>query len=135
MQMFYEKPGVVRTYMDSSLPSTIVVEWDNLYDGDVIKESCQAQLDKVKSGAKYLIIETSKAKGVPKQDIQSWFGDTLFPAFDKAGLKAMITVVPESALSKMAAKNWIRNGSPFGFDSYDAASLDDAKNLIKKLNG
>lgn len=134
MNMFYEKEGVVRTYMDGSLPKTVVVEWDSLYDGDIVRESCEAQLEKVKQGARFLIIETSKSKGVPPQDVQNWFGETLFPAFDKAGLKAMITVVPESALSRMAAKNWIKNGTPFQFDSYDAASLEDAKKLIKELS-
>ena len=131
MEMFYEVSGVVRTYMENS--NIIVVEWDNLFDNEVIKKSCLEQLEKAKKGAKVLIIETSKAKGVPSQETQEWFASTLFPAFEQAGLKAMITVVPESALTKMASKSWIKRASDFSFDSYDAASLEEAKNLAASI--
>lgn len=125
--MIYEVDGIVRTYMEN--PKTIIVEWDSLFNNEVIKKSCLAQLEKVKGGATVLIIETSKAKGVPSQETQEWFATDLFPEFDKAGLKAMITVVPESALTKMASKSWIKRATDFSFDSYDAVSLEEAKKL------
>jgi hypothetical protein len=131
MEMFFEIRDVVRTYMYNQ--ETIIVEWDNLFNNDVIKRSCLAQLNKVKEGAKYLIIETSKAQGVPSQATQNWFASDLFPELEKAGLKAMITVVPESTLTKMASRSWIKRASDFRFDSYDANSLDDAKKLVESI--
>jgi len=129
--MFYEKQGVVRTYMDSSLPETMIVEWDNLFDSAVVKESCEAQLEKAKAGAKYLIIDTSKAQGVPSKETQDWFVNYLFPNFDKVGLKLMVTVLPQSALTKLASKSWIKNATPFSFESYDCGSQNEAKQLIR----
>ncbi|MEM9325001.1 MAG: hypothetical protein AAGA85_05075 [Bacteroidota bacterium] len=130
--VFFEEPSIVKAYLDSEMNAVVVV-WDNLYDGDIVKECCLAQLDQVKQGAKYVIVETSKAQGVPPQDTQDFFTNTLFPNFQAEGLKAVITVVPTSALTKLAAKKWTNRGKPFGFEMFEAASLEDAKRLTKDL--
>ncbi len=132
MSIVYEKPGYVKTEVDSSLKA-VIVYWENLYDGQIVKESCLAQLEQVKAGkVNKVIVESSKADGVPPQDVQEWFGKELFPQFNANGVKAIITVVPESALTKLAAKRWKNTGSPFGFDMLEVDSLETAIEQAKK---
>ena len=135
MEVIHEVPGVVKTTFEADT-KCIVVYWDNLSDGDIVKTSCLAQAEKVKSGeAKAVIVETSKSKGVPPQDVQDWFASDLFPVFKEANLKALITVIPESALTKLASKKWMTLGSPFNFEIFEAASLEDARTIAAEKIG
>lgn len=132
MGNFYSKPGFVTAEVDSSTKS-VIVYWENLSDGYIVKECCLAQLNQVIQGnAQVVIVETSTAKGVPPQDVQDWFGSTLFPKFRENNLKAIVTVLPKSALTKLASKRWMSTGKPFTFEMFECASLDDAKDIAKK---
>ncbi len=127
----YKQDGHVDTYVDMTLNS-VVAEWKKLYSADVVKASCLAQLDEVKKGVKYVIIDNRNASGVPPQETQEWFAHTLFPSFQKAGLKAIITVMSPSAITNLAAKSWISKGKPFGFDMIETPSFDQAKQFISQ---
>ncbi len=132
MRIIYEKPDYVKTTVDPAL-NVVIATWYNLCDGDVIKESCLAQLEEVKKGAVSVIVDTYNARGVPPQESQEWFGATLFPGFGKAGLKAIITVLPKSPTAKLGARRWKETGSQFSFTMYETESLKSAKDLAKEI--
>ena len=132
----YKKEGFVDTLYDDTT-KIIEVFWDHLYDGEVVKASCQAQLDEVRKGAKVIIVDTSKTDDVPPQDCQQWFASYLFPEYKREGFKALITVLSPSALTRLASKQWSKTGEigDFGFEVYEADSLESARQLAQKLLG
>jgi hypothetical protein len=64
-------------------------------------------------------------------DDQKWFGDYLFPNMQKAGIKAIITVLPKDALAKLGAKTWNKTGNMFDIDFYEVSSRAEAENQAK----
>ena len=72
-----------------------------------------------------MYLDVSDVQGVPTHECQAWFADSLFPSFADNGMKAIFTILSKSAITKLASKKW----TPFKFDMYDVASLDDAKEL------
>ena len=87
----------------------------------------------VKEGAEYIIVDVSETTGTPSQEDQNYFAESVFPFFEKTGLKALITVLPQGAISKMGAKRWQRTASSFAFSTYDVESTGDAEGLINDL--
>jgi hypothetical protein len=131
METFFEEPGVVQAELGAD--RTIVVHWRNLALGEVVRACCEAQLEKVREGARVIVVDTEDARWAPPQEIQEWFGDTLFPDLRDAGLAAIITVVPRSAVTRLASSRWKRIGEPFSFAMYEAESLDAATELARTL--
>lgn len=131
MGTFFEEPGVVAAERDGD--HTIVVHWRNLALGEVVRACCEAQLEQVRNGARVIIVDTEDARWAPPQEIQDWFGDRLFPDLRDAGLAAIITVVPRSAVARLASSRWKSIGEPFSFGMYEAESLDDAGELARTL--
>ncbi|WP_109832402.1 hypothetical protein [Reichenbachiella versicolor] len=132
MESFYQKDGVVETSVDLSNQS-MTVKWSSLSDDVAIKECCEAQLEQVKGGINKLFLDVSEAQGVPTQERQDWFAQTLFPSFADNGMKAIFTILPKSAITKLASKKWTKTGAPFNFDMFDVASLSDAQELAKEF--
>lgn len=134
MSVFYNQPGIVEAEVNPAL-NCIVVHWENLDNGKIVQECCLAQLEEVKKGVKTIIVDTATADGLVPFEVQEWFGTTLFPQLRDAGLKAIITVIPRSAITRLASKRWTNTGKPFNFDMFDAESLDAAMNLAAKYAG
>lgn len=132
MTIFYQKEGVV-TASANAAAGTMTVKWDSLLDDESIVACCEAQIEQVKKGTKYLFLDVSVANGVPSQKRQEWFENFLFPQFSALGLKASITILPKSAMTKLASKKWVKNSAPFKFDSFEAASMGDAEELVRQL--
>ncbi|MDW3208624.1 MAG: hypothetical protein R8N23_02060 [Reichenbachiella sp.] len=132
MTTFYEKEGVVKASANVA-SGTMTVQWDSLLDDKAIEECCEAQIEQVKKGIKVLLLDVATANGVPSQKRQDWFESHLFPNFSSLGLKASITILPKSALTKLASKKWVKNAGTFKFDSFEAGSLSDAQELARQL--
>ena len=128
MKSFYQKEGVVDTSIDLS-DQSMTVKWLSLSDDKVIADCCLAQLEQVKSGINKLYLDISDTQGVPSQNRQDWFANTLFPKFADNGMKAIFTILPKSALTKLASKKWTKIGAPFNFGMYDVSSIEGAKKL------
>jgi len=122
----YVQPGIVRAvYAPSS--RTIWAAWEKLGGHDYIRPCCQAQLDCAKSDkAQVIIVDTSVATGTVSQEDQQWFGAFLFPEMQKAGIKAIITVLPASALTRMSTQRWKKTGEQSGMDFVEANNLEEA---------
>lgn len=132
MKIFYQKEGVVTATTDTAA-SAMTVKWNSLLDDQAIEECCELQIRQVKEGIKFLLLDVSEATGVPSLKRQEWFESYLFPNFSIAGLKAAITILPKSAVTKLASKKWVKNAGPFKFDMFEAASIEDATELIGQI--
>lgn len=134
MQNIYSREGIVDTYYEGKV---ITVIWEVLFNKDALYESCLAQLEVVKKEKiEVIIIDISHAKGTPPMEVQKWFGEVLFPGYKAVpSFKGLINVVPTSAITKMGAKHWNKTAQSdqFGFNVYEADSLDAAKNLAEEV--
>lgn len=127
----YNAPGYGSAWYEST-NQCIYAQWENMLTKEHMRPSCEAQL---KAAAQYkakaVIIDSSNSKGLPVPEDQKWFGDYLFPNMQKAGIKAIITVLPKDALAKLGAKTWIKTGSMFGIDFLEVGSVPEAENQAK----
>ena len=125
--------GVVETIYDAAT-QTMTCTWIHLGPHAHLRPCLQAQVDCVIAhDTRAIIVDTADAKGVLTQDDQAWIGEYVFPTYQANGLKALITVLPKSALTGLAAKRWQKTGSNFGFDFMDADSLATAKQIVADL--
>jgi len=128
---FFQVEGVVDARYDASLAS-MIVHWHDLGPHDHLRPCCEAQLTCAKErGAKAMILETSRAKGVLSKEDQQWFPDYLFPSFEKIGLEKIITVVPADAFARLAANYWQNLGKQFGIEFFETGSLAHAIKIIE----
>jgi hypothetical protein len=61
-----------------------------------------AQVD----GCLYYIADTSKVRDVLPQDVIQWWGRIWVPKLSQAGLRAIVTVTPASALAALSTRSW-----------------------------
>ena len=129
----YSVAGIVETEYDSAT-KTIICTWIHLGPHAHLRPCLQAQVDCVVAHAtKAIIIDTSESQGVLTQEDQGWIGDYVFPTYQAHGVKAVITVLPQSALTNMAAKRWQKTGSGFGIEFIEADSVATAKKIVANL--
>lgn len=128
--ILYEAKGICTAWYDSS-KSQVGVTWHKFPGDGHFRPCLDAQVRAVEAErAKFVIVDVRKTTGVPTQDDQNYLVQTVFPAYKKANLLAIVTLVPESAVAKMGAKRWQSSGSQFGFKMFEAGSLDDANGLL-----
>lgn len=126
----YDAPGEVVVTHDRAA-SEIVVVWTQFAPGPTFKESLDVQADIVERGeARFIVVDTSTTRGTPSREDQEYLITSVFPRYKAVGLKAIVTVVPNNALTRMGANRWKASGSDFGFAMYDAASVEDAHSLL-----
>ncbi len=127
----YKADNIVEAIYDSDLKS-IIVTWYSFDSFEHLRLCLEAQLDCAKNNdVKVFVVDTRKAKGMLDQSDQDWFATNMFPALEKYKTKAVITVLPQSALTLLSAKQWQMTGNSFGMDFIDTASLDAAMELIQ----
>ncbi len=125
--LLYQAKDVCRTTYDPQSGIMVATWW--VMDHDHIKPNLRAQMDQVKAGVRYLIIDVGDCHGVPTPEDQAWFGDTVFPSYRASGLKAMINVVPLSGAARLGANRWQKTASRFGFETFDTSDVAAALDL------
>jgi len=128
----YVVDNIVNAIYDTDI-KTIVVTWYSFESFNHLRKCLEAQVACTKDNdVKVIIVDTRKAKGMLDQADQDWFATNMFPALEEHGTKAVITVLPQSALTMLSAKQWQMTGNAFGMDFIDTASLDAAMSLVDK---
>lgn len=74
-----------------------------------------------------VIVDTSRVKGVLSDENQEWLATNFFPRMNKSGLKALISVTPESAIAALVNRRSFRQPVGLSFDIVECASLDEAR--------
>lgn len=131
---FFTKPGVVKNVYDSSL-SAIIATWTDLGPHDFARPCVEAQLEVIrKNPVKVMIVDAYNAVGVLKSLDQDWLGEEVFPKYEQAGLRAVITVPSKSALSRLSSNQYQQTGSDFKIDFVEVESLEEAIEMAGKYN-
>ena len=131
----YTVKGVVETIYDPAIRS-VIVSWYDFSQFGILRPCLEAQVECVREdGAKMIIVDTRKAKGMLEQIDQEWLGTNVFPVYEEYGVKAVITIVPKSALTLLSAKQWQMTGSAFGVDFVETQSFDTALEIVKQYMG
>ena len=133
MKIFYTKKGIVTAQLDEK-DNAIVVNWDNLYDGQIFKECCMAQLEKIEAGVKALIINIKNSIGFPPQETTEWLKIVYIPELMKAGLKAIIIVEPQNSMTRSAYQLWLKIFMIGKNTPKFAMEVSDIEEALKKIN-
>jgi hypothetical protein len=80
----------------------------------------------------FYIADTSKVRDVFPQEVIEWWGRTWVPELRKAGLIAIVTVVPSSALAALSTRSWQAEVLD-GISMLNTANLANAVGAIKIL--
>jgi hypothetical protein len=130
MNVIYQKLGVATvTYNES--PKYILYNWEkNAVKLEDYKELHLKALDVIKQNKVYnLISDSSTVTDVPFNECLNWLSTELMPKLSAAGVTKLITIVPQTALSRIGTKSWQQK--IMGIDMYD---VKDRKDALSQLN-
>lgn len=130
-KVLYDAPGVGRTTYDTE-SKIILAVWHEFSGHNHLRPCVETHVKAALTGARFLIIDVSKARGVVSQADQQWFVDYVFPKYTRAGLRALINIEPANALTKLGSEQWRKTASTFSFDTYTAKDLSAALALIAR---
>ncbi len=128
----YTVEGVVETIYDPEIKS-IIVTWYDFNQVGHLRPCLEAQVECVRNdGAKAVVVDTTKAKGMLEEVDQKWLGTHVFPVYEEYGVKAVVTILPKSSLTLLSAKQWQMTGSAFGVDFVETGSLNMALEIVNQ---
>ncbi len=129
MNTIYLKEGYAKV---NYKPETgvIYVLWKNLFDQNVVRECCERQMQEVRNGAKIIVVDVSKTKGVLLDETQKWIESYLFPGYAKAGLCVLITIDSEIPVIRLSSERWTQAGADFSFDVVKVKTKEEAAKAV-----
>jgi hypothetical protein len=131
--IIYEKPGYIQVVYHPD-KNYVVFDWtDFLVTLEEIQELHKKALTLAQEkGCYYFIAETSRVTTVLRHDVLKWWGEVWVPTLDKAGLRAIVTVVPSSAIATLSTHVWQAQVEG-GITMMNVRSFADADAAIKEL--
>lgn len=112
--------------------NVIVTTWFNLSTKVHYRSSYLAQLEAAKKyKPKALIIDTSKAFGVPHPEDQKWLISSVFPEAEKLKLKFIINIFPTNSIARTGVKTMIDHSKAFNFNTIIMPSFEEAFSFIQ----
>ncbi len=125
----YVKEGCVKI---NYKPETgvIYIFWKNMFDQNTIRECSKKVLQEVRNGAKVIVLDISKTKGVVLEETQKWVETYIFPGHAEAGLKAIVTIDSEIPVTQLSSRRWTELGSKFSFDMVTVSSKEEAAKVV-----
>ena len=128
-QHVYKKDEYVSCVREDNIIKVIWYVWGS---HELVKECCEAQLQQVRMGVEFIIVDTSFVKGTIEPQTSVWLEDFLFPAYENAGLKAIITIQSADVMARLSNRLWNRAGSKFSFDAINVSTLVEAFDYIQQ---
>lgn len=110
----------------------IYVLWKSLFDQNIVRECCERQLEEVRKGAKIIVVDVSKARGLILEANQKWFESYLFKGLANAGLCAIITIDSEIPAVRLSSERWTQAGTNFSFDMVTVKSKEEASKVVSE---
>ena len=126
----YENKKFITVTLEDSPKKHLLYSWTKTYITlDEFKEMHLTAIQSIKSnGITSLISDSSSVTDVPTDACKEWLGKDLIPLMAEAGVKRLITVVPQTALGRLGTKSWQQQ--VLGIDLYDVKSKEEAYSLI-----
>ena len=132
--VIYHKPGIVQvTY--HPVWNLIGLDWDSFSISlddlkDLHEKTLAAAIEK---RCYYFVAETSRVRTVFSEDCITWWVDEWVAKLSAAGLKAIVTVVPESALATMSNSAWQSEVVVAGITMKNVKNWLEALQAVKAL--
>jgi hypothetical protein len=134
MTAIFSKPGIVTVSYNAN-KNYVLFDWTSFaVTLDEIKTLHTAALRAAEShSCRTYIAETSKVTNTLRQDVIEWWGSVWVPRLAKAGLRAIITVQPTSAIASLSTRSWQRTVIE-GITMINVGSLADAEAALASLS-
>jgi hypothetical protein len=131
--IIHEIPSYVRLSYNSE-KNYILFDWTDFdVTLDEIKVLHQKALDTaLQTGCFYFIAETSKVKTILRKEVVRWFGEVWVPKLAAAGLKAIVTVVPDIGLATLSTRHW-QAGVVASIKMKNVTNLAEAEAFLEDL--
>jgi alkylhydroperoxidase family enzyme len=131
--IIYEKPKYIQVVYHPD-KNIIVFDWtDFLVTLQEIQELHEKALKIAQeNGCYYYVAETSKVTNMLRPEVIKWWADIWVPKMVSAGLKAIVTVVPSSAIAAFSTHGWQAQVLD-GITMANVRSFADAERLIKEM--
>jgi hypothetical protein len=123
-------PGVCSIGYDPEVEA-VVIRW-LVNDDESFRPMLETQLRIVTvRGASTVVVDTLLARGMVDDDNQTWLVEDFFPRLSQTGLKAIITVRPKSAITRIVnARSFQQGDHPFSM--LEVSTLEEAMVLAAK---
>jgi len=111
----------------------IVVRWSRFGDHDTFTRSLDVQAELIEAGrARFIVVDIGETTGTPSAMDHDYVNRFVYPRYRRGGLKAIVTVIPHSARTRMGTKGWNRSGRTWRFAMHEAATVQDARDLLER---
>jgi hypothetical protein len=133
MTAIFSKPGIV-TVSYNARRNYVLFDWTSFaVTLDEIRTLHAAALAAAqKHNCRTYVAETAKVTNTLRQDVIEWWGTVWVPRLAEAGLRAIITVQPTSAIASLSTRSWQRTVVE-GITMINVGSLPDAEAALASL--
>jgi hypothetical protein len=128
----FEIPGTFTCRWDAPSRS-IIGTWHSFRTAKVAEIVTRHLTEGGNRGAKTCVVDVSEIKGVLAPEDATWVEKNGSVLAAKAGIAAIVNVVPASALTKMGADRWLKAVSSNGVGAYTCASIEDAQQIARNV--
>lgn len=126
MVIVEELPGVCTVSYDPQERAVVMTWLKN--DDAAFRPMLEIQLRTItEHNAATVIVDTANVKGVLSDENQEWLATDFFPRMNMSGLKALISVTPQSAIAALVNRRSFRQPVGLSFDIVECGSLDEAR--------
>ena len=127
-------PGVGSIGYDDSIKAVILTWFKN--DDALFRDRMETELRLVvERDLLSVIVDTAQVKGVLSLENQAWIAEDFFPRLSQTGLRALVSVVPQSAIAQLTNKRSFL-GAQVPFEVLQVDSLAEACDVAARvMNG
>jgi len=133
MPTVHDLEGVARIFYEP-VSRVMLTTWVNLMHAH-IKPLIERQMEQVARGARFLVVDVRLTRSVPSPEDQAWYASTAVPFYKANGLRALVNLVPQSAVAKLGASRWRATAAQGGIDTWEAGDLESALRLLHERYG
>jgi hypothetical protein len=107
IMVIHEIPNYIRVSYDES-KDYVLYDWS---DFQITLDQIKIAFEKALAMAKlkrcyYFVAETSKVRTILRPEVLKWWGETWMPKVEEAKIRAVVTVVPPTAVARLSNRSW-----------------------------
>jgi hypothetical protein len=131
--ILYDKPGFLQISHRAD-GGYILFDWTSFM---ITLDDIQQAHHKALTGAQqhdcwFYLADSSKVRNVLRQEVIDWWGKIWIPKLSSSKLRAILTVVPTSAIATLSTRSWQAEVSG-GIVMKNAKNLVEAQQAIEQL--
>jgi hypothetical protein len=133
MSPIFEKAGYI-TVTHNAVGDYVLFDWTNfMVTLDEIKTLHEKALTTARRhNCRNYVADTVKVTTTLRPEVVAWWGSTWVPVLAEYGLRAIVTVIPTSAVATLSTSNWQRQVIS-GITMLNVRSLRQAEEVLAKV--